>query len=136
MNAPATQVAWESTAAVVTRLLDEDEGSIVYVPQDQTRYDDVLGAPVSIMDFTPALRYGRIVMCLPPNISIMYTQPVIASLRESMRRFRPKDYLVAIGSPIVIAISAKIAMEKTGGRLNLLTWDRRERQYLLSTISM
>lgn len=108
----------------------------VFIPQEPARWDSALGVQVPMMDFTPALRYGELVTCLPPNISFHMAKPVTAALKEKMADFNEEDYLVAVGSPLAIAISAGIAFRKTGGKLNLLSWDKRERQYLSTRIEL
>lgn len=108
----------------------------VFIPQEPVRWDASVGVQVPLMDFSPALRYGELVTCLPPNVSFHMTKPVTAALKEKMHDFQETDYLVAVGSPMVIAISAGIAFRKTGGKLNLLSWDKRERQYLSTRIEL
>jgi hypothetical protein len=88
------------------------------------------------MDFSPALRYGELVVCLPPNISFYYTSPVIQALKEKLAEFSESDYLIAVGSPFVIGISVHVALMRTGGKLNLLSWDKRQSQYLNTRIEM
>lgn len=102
----------------------------VYIPQEPTRWDNTVEMHMPTMDFTPASRYGELVVCLPPNISFHMTKPVYLALKEKMREFSDDDYLIAVGSPLVIALSSHIALQRTGGKLNLLTWDRLQRQYL------
>ena len=106
----------------------------VFIPQEPTTWDAAIGMAKPKMDFTPALRYGELIVCLPPNVSFHMTKPIVHALREKMSDFRDDDYLIAVGSPLVIALSTWIAMGRTGGRLNLLTWDRREAQYLNTRI--
>ena len=108
----------------------------VYIPQEPTRWDASVGASVPMYDFSRALRYGELVVCLPPNVSFHMTRPIVTALRERLRDFTADDYLIAVGSPVIIAISAHIALQRTGGRLNLLSWDRREGEYLNTVIEM
>lgn len=110
--------------------------SKVYIPQEPSRWDERIAAQVPTMDFTPALRYGELVTCLPPNVSFHMAAPVIAAMKERMSGFAETDYLIAVGSPLSIAISVGVALRKTGGKLNLLSWDRRERQYLNTRIEL
>lgn len=108
----------------------------VFIPQEPARWNAELGLTQPTMDFTPALRYGELITCLPPGVSFHMTRPVVVALREKMRDFDVDDYLIAVGSPLVIALSAHIALTKTGGRLNLLSWDRRQREYLNSVVEL
>lgn len=108
----------------------------VFIPQEPTRWDAATGVAVSMYNFTPALRYGSITVCLEPNISFHMTRPVAAALQTKMAEFKADDYLIAVGSPLVIALSAHFALQATGGKLNLLTWDRREGEYLNHRIEL
>ncbi len=53
-----------------------------------------------------------------------------------MAKYTRDDYLVAIGDPSLIAIAAAIAVEKTGGLLRLLKWDRQTNDYLVVEINV
>jgi hypothetical protein len=108
----------------------------VFVPQEPVRWDVRVEAHVKLVDLSPALKFGELVVCLPPNVSFYMTKPVIIALREKMADFTEDDYLVAIGSPMAIAISSGIALRKTGGKLNLLSWDKREHEYLNTRIEL
>lgn len=108
----------------------------VYIPQEPMRWDAELCVNKPTMDFTPALRYGELVVCLSHGISFHITKPVLTALREKMHSFTADDYLIAVGSPLMIALSSAVALERTGGKLQLLTWDRREAEYLVHRIEM
>jgi hypothetical protein len=108
----------------------------VFIPQEPHKWDAMTGTQVPLYNFGPALRYGTLVVCLPPNVSFQMTSPVATALLEKMRDFRETDYLIAVGSPLVILLSGHIALTKTGGKLNLLTFDRRENEYLNNRIEL
>lgn len=107
-----------------------------FLPQEPTRYDAATGLRKVTMDFTPALRYGEIKVCLPPNISLFATHPVAVALREQMKDFDEEDYLIAVGDPTLIGMAFHIALMKTGGRFNQLKWDRHTGQYLKLRVEM
>ena len=108
----------------------------VYIAQEPQRWDPALGISTPTMDFTPALRYGELVTCLPPGLSFQMIGPITTALKERMRDFRETDYLIAVGSPLAIVLSSAIALRRTGGKLNLLSWDKRERQYINTRIEL
>lgn len=111
-------------------------GNKVYISQEPYRVDPVLGIATPSMDFTPALRYGELVTCLPQNVSFQMVAPITQALKERMKDFKESDYLIAVGSPLAIVLSAAVALRRTGGKLNLLSWDKRERQYLNTRIEL
>lgn len=107
-----------------------------YVPQEPTRFNRETGMRTSILDLTPALRYGSIVVCLPPSVSLFATHPVAIALAEKMKDFTSDDYLIAVGDPTLIGMAFHIAARRTGGKFNQLKWDRATQQYLALQISI
>ena len=107
-----------------------------FLPQEPTRYDKALDLRKSTMDFTPALQYGELVVCLPHNVSLFATHPVALALRERMADFDKDDYLIAVGDPTLIGMAFHIALMKTGGKFNQLKWDRHTSRYLKLPIDM
>ena len=104
--------------------------SKVYVPQEPTRWDDTVKLHMPTADLTPVLRYGELLVCLPPNVSLYMPEVVYAALKEFMRGFTQDDYVVAIGSPVLISMASIIASKVCNGPIKLLTWDRKQSQYL------
>jgi hypothetical protein len=101
--------------AVATTGLDP----IVYVVQDDGG-----------KNFLPALKYGSIETLISGRDHQLYnTAPLVKELRQKLATFKESDYLLLIGDPAAIAICAAIASENTGGKLQLLKWDRQERTY-------
>jgi hypothetical protein len=39
------------------------------------------------------------------------------------------DYLLLTGDPAIIGVACSIVADKTGGKFNLLKWDRQEKTY-------
>lgn len=115
-------------------MTDNKRSPKVFVPQEPHRYDPVVGSSVPLHNISPAAAYGEIVVCLPPNISFHYIGPVIEALRKNMQSIQPGDYLLAIGSPRVIAISAALASKLTGGDFKFLEWDKRLGSYVATEI--
>ena len=103
--------------------------SQVYIPQVPRRFDAQQGAWVD-MDLSPALDYGtpRVLLALGPDDSLS-AAPMVRHLKERLREFCDQDYLIPVGSPAVFAAAAIIAANFNQGRVNLLCWDRRRKQY-------
>lgn len=126
----------EAAAAVHTAAHRAAGGAVCFVPQEPTRFDRQTGTRRAVIDLTPALRYGRLRICLPPAVSLFATHPVAVALRERMKDFTSEDYLIAVGDPTLIGIAFHIAAQKTGGRFKQLKWDRATSQYLALDISI
>lgn len=104
--------------------------STVYAPQQPSRFDSGYQLWMPTVDLTPACKFGKLQIMLPPNFGMMVGAPLVDALKERMAGFRATDYLLAVGDPTLIAAAAGIAALRTGGRLQLLKWDRHTRDYI------
>lgn len=107
-----------------------------FIPQAPTRYDKTLDLRRSTIDFSPAQKFGELVVCLPPDVSPFNVHPVAIALREKMADFDSDDYLVAVGDPTLIGIAFHIAAQRTGGKFNQLKWDKFTGQYFKVRIDL
>lgn len=108
----------------------------VYIPQEPVRWGEDGEGPIAMYDFTPALRYGELKTCIPSNVTFHDIKRVAGILALALREFEPRDYLIAVGSPLIIGIAAHLAFQRTGGSLQMLTWDRRVSQYVNNRIDL
>jgi hypothetical protein len=101
----------------------------VFVPQQPTRRSD--GKWVPIFDLSPAEFFGELVVLQPPSTDAMFFPvPTVRQIKDKMRDFSERDYVLAIGDPTLIATVAMIAGERTQGRVKLLKWDRLQHCYI------
>lgn len=77
----------------------------------------------------PAAQFGKVEVLLPPGQIVFSTEPTVRTLREKLRTYCDDDYLLLMGDPAAIGFAAAIAANYNGGRLNLLKFDRQEKQY-------
>lgn len=77
----------------------------------------------------PAKKYGEFIFILPQGQVPMDPEITIASMKSKMIDFTSKDYLLAIGDPVAIAIGCAIASKMTLGNFQILKWDRQEYTY-------
>ena len=86
------------------------------------------GAPkINIMS---ASQHGNFKFLLPEFSQIIFSPgPLIYKLRDGLRNFNNKDYLLLTGDPAIIGVACSIASDITTGKYNLLKWDRQERKY-------
>lgn len=101
-----------------------------FVPQTPTRYDKTIDARTPTVNFSPAKKFGDIVVCLPAGMSPYLTMPAYRLMEERMRDFSREDFLIAVGDPIVIGMAFCIAAGKTGGKFSMLKWERFSGEYL------
>lgn len=109
--------------------------SKVYVPQRPSRFDRAIQQWVPSVNLDPAKEFGEIFVMLPPEASRLETVPLSRALREKMRDFGQDDYMIAVGDPSIIAITAVIA-HKAVGKLRLLKWDRITAHYIPMEINL
>jgi hypothetical protein len=102
----------------------------VYVPQQPSRFDSATKLWIPTINVDSAREFGEIVVMLPPNANRLHTAPLVAALKEQLALFTRDDYIVALGDPSLIAAAACIAALKTGGRFNMLKWDRMTSSYI------
>ena len=77
-----------------------------------------------------ASKYGRFKFLLPELSQMIFSPgPLIYKLRHGLRHFNNKDYLLLTGDPAIIGVACSIVSDITGGKYNLLKWDKQERKY-------
>ena len=98
----------------------------VYVIQEIPGTKD--GKPkINIMG---AREYGDFKFLLPELSQIIFSPgPLIFKLRQALKNFSEKDYLLLTGEPAIIGVACSIASDMTNGKYKLLKWDRQERKY-------
>ena len=98
----------------------------VYVIQEIAGTRD--GKPkINIMG---AAEYGTFKFLLPERSQILFSPgPLVFKLRQGLRNFTSKDYLLLTGDPAIIGVACSIVSDITNGKFNFLKWDKQERRY-------
>jgi hypothetical protein len=104
--------------------------SHVYVVQNQHRMDDRTGNLEPKFDMSSAAKYGELVYLLSPTARPFSPIPLIKQLRDKLSKFNSEDHLLLIGNPCLIGFAVGIAAEMNNGRVNVLQWDGRRREYI------
>lgn len=84
---------------------------------------------VPVFDFSPAIKYGKLEIIVPYNTPIHPVDELVSIAKYRMEDFRAHDYLLAVGDPVVIAVCSVIALQRTGGFLSLLKWNKLAKDY-------
>lgn len=108
--------------------------SRVYVAKDPKRRNRATGEWERAIDLTPARKFGELVFLLPDGSRPALSQRLVDELRHGLKDYSDNDYLLPVGDPALIALTAAIAARTNGGRLRLLCWDRLLRCYLASDV--
>ena len=103
----------------------DDKGN-VYVIQDIP--GTKVGAPK--INIIGATQFGQLKVLLPENSQIILSPTyVITTLRQKLKDYTIKDYLLLTGDPAIIGVACSIVSDITNGKYNLLKWDKQERRY-------
>ncbi len=99
---------------------------IVYVIQEIPGTKE--GRPkINIMG---AAEYGKFKFLLPELSQIIFSPgPLVFKLRQGLKKFSKRDYLLLTGDPAIIGVACSLVSDMTNGKYNLLKWDKQERQY-------
>ena len=86
------------------------------------------GSPkINIMS---ASKFGEFKFLLPEFSQIIFSPgPLIFKLRNLLKDYTIKDYLLLTGDPAIIGVACSIVSEFTNGKYNLLKWDKQDRIY-------
>ena len=77
-----------------------------------------------------AANYGQFKFLLPEFSQIIFSPgPLIYKLRQGLKEYKKKDYLLLTGDPAIIGVACSIVSDITNGKYNLLKWDKQERKY-------
>jgi len=105
----------------------------VYVIQEIAGTRD--GRPkINIMG---ASQYGSFKFLLPELSQIIFSPgPLIIKLRQGLKDYKSKDYLLLTGDPAIIGVACSIVSDITNGKYNVLKWDKQERRYYPIAINL
>lgn len=106
----------------------------VYIVQEMKRleWDEELQRKVlrPVHDLTPAAVYGELKTLMDGRPIGLNFQRMISELRDKLREFSEKDFILPTGDPIAMGIAIHLAAERNFGRVKVLRWDGRARAYV------
>ena len=77
-----------------------------------------------------AAEYGTLKFLLPELSQIIFSPgPIIFKLRQLLKNYTDQDYLLLTGDPAIIGVACSVVSDITGGKYNVLKWDKQERKY-------
>ena len=77
-----------------------------------------------------AQKYGEFKFLLPEFSQMIFSPgPLVFKLRQGLKNFTEKDYLLLTGDPAIIGVACSIVSDITNGKFNLLKWDKQEKKY-------
>ena len=85
---------------------------------------------INIMGASVYSSSGKFNFLLPEFSQIIFSPgPLVYKLRQGLKDFTKNDYLLLTGDPAIIGVACSIVSDITGGKFNLLKWDKQERKY-------
>ena len=84
-----------------------------------------------------ASQYGKFKFLLPEFSQIIFSPgPLIFKLRDLLKNYSTRDYLLLTGDPAIIGVACSIVSDITNGKYKLLKWDKQERKYYSININL
>ena len=85
---------------------------------------------INIMGASVYSSSGNFIFLLPEFSQMIFSPgPLVYKLRQGLKSFTKKDYLLLTGDPAIIGVACSIVSDITNGKYNLLKWDKQERKY-------
>jgi len=81
-------------------------------------------------DLSAASAYGDLEVLIKSNNIGIALQPLVASLKHSLKDYGDDDYILTVGDPVAIGLVSVIAAQANRGRVTFLRWDRQTRAYI------
>ena len=84
-----------------------------------------------------ASQFGQFKFLLPEFSQMIFSPgPLIYKLRQGLKNFHVKDYLLLTGDPAIIGVACSFVSDITHGKYNVLKWDKQERKYYSISINL
>ena len=89
------------------------------------------GTPkINIMGAASYATSNKFNFLLPEFSQMIFSPgPLIYKLREGLKNYKPRDYLLLTGDPAIIGVACSIVSDITNGKYKVLKWDKQERKY-------
>jgi hypothetical protein len=103
-----------------------------FIPARPSTRDPVTGEVTLLYDISPLAIHGEAITLLPTQANP--TRDAIGCAERLARAmedacFGPSDWVVCLGSPVLVAMASVVAIRRTG-QLRLLQWSGRNQNYL------
>ena len=85
---------------------------------------------INIMGASSYSSSGKFIFLLPEFSQIIFSPgPLVYKLRQGLKDYKSRDYLLLTGDPAIIGVACSIVSDITNGKYKLLKWDKQERKY-------
>ena len=84
-----------------------------------------------------ASQYGQFKFLLPEFSQMIFSPgPLIYKLRQGLKDYKTRDYLLLTGDPAIIGVACSIVSDITHCKYNVLKWDKQEIKYYPIAINL
>ena len=96
------------------------------------------GTPkINIMGAASYATSNKFNFLLPEFSQMIFSPgPLIYKLRQGLKDYKTRDYLLLTGDPAIIGVACSIVSDITHGKYNVLKWDKQERKYYPIAINL
>ncbi len=101
----------------------------VFVTQEPVKTTNDRGEVYYRQNLKGAMKYGTIEMCVKAGTPPFALERVVRDVTTCLKDITLDDYILCLGSPVFIAIVTTIAARYNNGRVNLLVWDKVNKDY-------
>lgn len=106
----------------------------VFVVQIPHRLNRATGSLEPMVDLSDAERFGKLHYLVGPNAK-PFDPSVAAQIDRGLKAFKPGDFLLLVGHPILMGIATAYAADATG-TVNFLSWSPRTQRYTPVSVSV
>lgn len=104
----------------------------VFIVQEQLTFDPETGTNIPrFPTIIRAIEHGELKYVHGPSAHPFDMPSVVATCHDSLESFCDSDYIILVGNPILLAVTACIAAERNNGKVKFLQWSRRNDRYLV-----
>lgn len=106
----------------------------VYIVQEPNRVTVVDGVVTNVIptyNYDPAKVYGELVYCMRHGNARFSARQTVLELRHALRNFTVDDFILPTGDPGVIGMAIALAAKQTLGKVKVLRWMRKDKDYLV-----
>jgi len=81
-------------------------------------------------DLTEAAKYGKLTPIFTNSVSLLDSESIMNIIYDKLIDMTDDDYILCIGSPILIMLVGIVASEMDIDCVNFLTWDKKYSTYV------
>lgn len=104
----------------------------VFVTQIPSRRDPATNEWIPTVNVTSAQKFGEVMTLLPPGSAFFAASETTRLIKQRLHDldYQMGDYLLPLGHPAIMAVTAAVAARRSNGCLRVLVWDKHSKDYV------